>query len=122
MTALSRPAGSATSRWRRAEGHGQVTRRRSDGPLAGEPALVLLASPEPVDSKVETRRQPERPGHQCGARAGAGRKGDCSLSNYAVLSGHPDYFNVTVDDDEGEKQRQIIDVIMSSSFTVSAAR
>ena len=52
-------------------------------------------------------------------RAGSG---DCSLSNYAVLSGHPDYLNVTVDHDEGEKQRQIIDVIMSSSFTVSAAR
>ena len=48
--------------------------------------------------------------------------GDCSLSNYAVLTGHRDYFNVTVDHDDGDKQRQIIDVIMASFFTVSAAR
>ena len=40
-------------------------------------------------------------------------KGDCSLSNYALLTGHPDYLNVTVDHDEREKQRKIIDVIMS---------
>ena len=40
-------------------------------------------------------------------------KGDCSLSNYTLLTGHPNYFNVTVDDDESDKQRKIIDVIMA---------
>jgi hypothetical protein len=49
-------------------------------------------------------------------------RGDCSLSNYAVLTGHPDYFNVTVDHGEGEKQRKIIDAIITGFSTVSAAR
>jgi hypothetical protein len=40
-------------------------------------------------------------------------KGDCSLSNYALLIGHPDYFNVTVDKDEGDKQLKIIDAILA---------
>ena len=39
--------------------------------------------------------------------------GDCSLSNYALLTGHADYLNVTVDHDERDKQRKIIDVIMA---------
>ena len=40
-------------------------------------------------------------------------KGDCSLSNYAFLTGHANYFNVTVDTDEGDKQRKIIDAILA---------
>jgi hypothetical protein len=40
-------------------------------------------------------------------------RGDCSLSNYALLSDHPSYINVTVGYGEGEKQRKIVDVVMS---------
>jgi hypothetical protein len=47
--------------------------------------------------------------------------GDCSLSNYSVLTGHKDYFYITVDHNDAEKQRKIIDTIMSSFFTVAAS-
>lgn len=84
-----------------------------DGPLAGERTLVLLTSPVPVTATSRTRAdalaarginavvEPVREG-----------KGDCSLSNYTLLIGHSDYFNVTVDKDEGEKQMRIIDEIL----------
>jgi hypothetical protein len=84
------------------------------GPLAGDRSLVLLASAAPVTTNAEARAtdlnakginaviEPVREG-----------KGDCSFSNYALLSGHPEYFNVTVDEGEGDKQRQIIDAILA---------
>jgi hypothetical protein len=82
------------------------------GPLASERNLVLLTSAEPVSATAESR-----------ARALAEKgvnamieivsKGDCSLSNDTLLTGHPDYLNVTVDHDQRNVQRQIIDVIMA---------
>jgi hypothetical protein len=85
-----------------------------DGPLAGERALVLLTSAAPVSttSKTEAAELAAR-GINAVIESVSEGKGDCSLSNYAVLSGHEDYFNVTVDKDERDKQRKIIDVIMA---------
>jgi hypothetical protein len=101
----------------------KVASKDPDGPLAGEHALLLLAASEPVDESMKTRMQ---------ALAGRGLNvvlepvregnGDCSLSNYAVLSGHDDYFNVTVHHDEGEKQRKMIEAVMTGFPTVSASR
>lgn len=92
-----------------------------DGPLAGERALVLLTSPVPVSTTSETRAEElASKGVNALIERVAENKGDCSLSNYTLLSGHPDYMNVTVDSDEAEKQRKIIDVIMSErSATVA---
>lgn len=85
-----------------------------DGPLAGERTLVLLTSPVPVTTAAEARAEelaakginaiiePVREG-----------KGDCSLSNYALLTGRPGYFNVTVDEDESDKQLKIIEAILA---------
>ena len=94
-----------------------------DGPLAGDRALVLLTSVVPVTTNAEARAdelnakginaviEPVREG-----------KGDCSLSNYALLIGHPEYFNVTVDKDEGDKQRQIIDAILAKPTQTAATQ
>lgn len=49
-------------------------------------------------------------------------RGDCSLSNYAVLSGHEGYINVTVHHDEGEKQRGIMEAILGGAPTLAASR
>ena len=85
-----------------------------DGPLAGDYALVLLAVADESDPVAKARTaalsagginvvlEPVRKG-----------RGDCSLSNFAVLTGNANYFNVTVDHDESEKQRQMVDAIMS---------
>lgn len=84
-----------------------------DGPLAGDRTLVLLTSPVPVSATSRARAdalaarginavvEPIREG-----------SGDCSLSNYTLLIGHPDYFNVTVDKGEGDKQIRIIEEIL----------
>ncbi len=82
------------------------------GPLAGDHTLVLLTSADPIATAAESR-----------ARALAAKgintmiervgKGDCSLSNYTLLTGHPDYLNVTVDTDQRDTQRKIIDAIMA---------
>ena len=48
-------------------------------------------------------------------------RGDCSLSNYAVLSGHSAYLNVTADHDAGEKQRRIVGIVMGSFGSVAAS-
>ena len=49
-------------------------------------------------------------------------KGDCSLSNYALLTGHSKYFNVTVDKDEGDKQQKIIDAILAPPLQTAATQ
>lgn len=102
----------------------KVTRsKRSGSELADDHTLVLLAALDPADASVKDR---------VAKLSGAGihvivehvrkERSDCSLSNYAVLTGHIQYFNVTVDHDGGEKQRGIIDAIMSTSSTVVVAR
>ena len=96
----------------------------SDGPLAGDGALVLLATVEPVAASVTNRMdalsanglnvvlEKIRSGH-----------GDCSLSNYVALSGNPDYFNVTVDHDEGARQQAMVRALLASAMpSVSASR
>jgi hypothetical protein len=84
------------------------------GELAGERNLVLLASIIPVTATSKSRAAAlNAKGMNVmieGIRDGSG---DCSLSNYALLTGHPDYLNVTVDHDERDRQRKIIDVIMA---------
>lgn len=84
-----------------------------DGPLAGERALVLLTSPVPVTTTAAARAADlAAKGINAVIEGVQEGKGDCSLSNYALLTGHADYLNVTVDHDERDKQKKIIDVIM----------
>ena len=85
-----------------------------NGPLAGERKLVLLTSPIPVSATSKSRAAAlSAKGINVDDRADRKDSGDCSLSNYTLLSGIPDYLNVTVDHDERDKQRKIIDVIMA---------
>lgn len=84
-----------------------------EGPLAGDRALVLLTSPVPVSTTSETRAKALAAKGVNAMIELVGKTGDCSLSNYALLTGHPDYLNVTVDHDERDKQRKIIDAIMA---------
>jgi hypothetical protein len=92
-----------------------------DGPLAGEHALVLLAAREPVAPAVEDRMtRLSAKGVNVVLEPVKDDRGDCSLSNYVVLTGHPDYFNITVHHDEAEKQRLLIDAILASFPTLAA--
>jgi hypothetical protein len=85
-----------------------------DGPLAGERTLVLLTSPIPVSATAVARAEElNAKGINAVIEPVREGKGDCSLSNYALLIGHPDYLNVTVDDDERDKQLKIIDAILA---------
>lgn len=93
-----------------------------DGPLAGDHALVLLAASD-LDDPISVSRAValnEKGINVVLERAQKG-SGDCSLSNFAVLTGNPNYFNVTVHHDEAEKQRRIVDVLMGGrSETVAS--
>jgi hypothetical protein len=93
-----------------------------DGPLAGDHALVLLATPD-LDDPLSASRAAAL--NEKGVNVVLERvqedRGDCSLSNFAVLTGNPNYFNVTVHHDEAEKQRRIVDILMSGrSETVAS--
>ncbi len=84
------------------------------GPLAGPRNVVLLVSPIPVTATSETRAAAlNARGINVMIEGVRDEEGDCSLSNYALLTGHGDYLNVTVDHGERDRQRQIIDVIMA---------
>ena len=91
----------------RAEGHAGGARRRSERPARRRPQR-WCCSPRPTPVTRRWRAAPERsPAKGINAMIErVAKKGDCSLSNYALLTGHPDYLNVTVDDDEGDKQTQ----------------
>ena len=94
-----------------------------DGPLAGDRALVLLTSAVPVTTNAEARAEElNAKGINAVIEPVREGKGDCSLSNYALLVGHPQYFNVTVDKDEGEKQLRIIDAILAKPGQTVAAQ
>jgi hypothetical protein len=83
-------------------------------PLAGERSLVLLVSPIPVTATSETRAAAlNARGINVMIEGIRDEKGDCSLSNYALLTGHSDYLNVTVDQGQRDVQRQIVDIIMA---------
>ncbi len=85
-----------------------------DGPLAGEHDLVLIAAKDLDDPTAASRMQTL---HDEGINVVLERvkAGDCSLSNFAVLTDYPNYFNVTVDHGEGEKQMRIVDILMSGN-------
>ncbi len=84
------------------------------GPLAGDRSLVLLVAPVSVTATAEARAKAlSARGINALIENVDKKKGDCSLSNYAVLTGHGDYLNITVDAGERDKQRKIIDVIMA---------
>lgn len=94
-----------------------------DGPLAGDRALVLLAALEPVATATETRMDElSRKGINVVLEPVAKDRGDCSLSNYAVFSGHGTYLNVTVDADEGEKLRKILDALLASPAAIASSQ
>jgi hypothetical protein len=95
--------------------------KNQDGPLAGPDALVLLAAVEPVGAEVD-RRMVELRGKGVNTVLEQVRRGqgDCSLADYVVLDGRADYFNVTVDANEADKQRRIIDVLMKAQPAVAA--
>jgi hypothetical protein len=94
----------------------------ADGPLAGDYALVLLAASDLDDPTAESRAAVlNGKGVNVVLERVDKDRGDCSLSNYAVLIDNPNYFNVTVGDDEGGKQLKIIDELMSGrSDTVAS--
>jgi hypothetical protein len=93
-----------------------------DGSLAGTHALVLLAAAALDDPTAEGRTAIlNKEGINVVLERVQKDHGDCSLSNFAVLIDNPNYFNVTVHEDEGEKQLRIIDVLMKDrSETVAS--
>jgi hypothetical protein len=94
-----------------------------DSKLAGDRNLVLLAATDLDDTGLKsTVANLSGRGVNVIVEPVRGKTGDCSLSNYSVLTEHKKYFNVTVDQDGGETQREIIDAIMSGFTTVSALR
>ena len=93
----------------------------ADGPFADPHTLVLLAAADPSTPAIADRAAKLNAAGINVILEPVGREtADCSLSNHVVLSGHPAYFNVTVDHDAGEQQRRIVDTIISSFFPVVA--
>jgi hypothetical protein len=94
-----------------------MDKQPSDDPnasLAGDQTLVLMTSPVPVTTTAEsTANELNAKGINAIIEPVNEGKGDCSLSNYAFLSGHVNYFNVTVGKDEGEKQQKLIEAILA---------
>ena len=93
-----------------------------DGPLAGDHTIVLLTALEPVPAAIEARgRELAGDGLNVIIEPVREGRGDCSLSNFAVLSGHAGYYNVTVDHDDGDAQRRIVDILMGQAGSVAAS-
>jgi hypothetical protein len=94
-----------------------------DSELASDYALVLVTAAEPAGPAVE-RQMAELSGKGLNVvlETVAEGEGDCSLSNYAVLAGHPTFMNVTVHHDEAKKQRKMLEAVLASTPAVSAAR
>jgi len=91
------------------------------GDLAGEHSLVLLAAADPSEQAVQDWAEGlSGKGVNVVVEPVSAKSADCSLSNFAVLAGQRNYFNVTVDKDDGDAQRRIVELIMSSFFTVAA--
>jgi hypothetical protein len=85
--------------------------------------LVLLASLDAESAAIERRAQSlSEMGINVVIEPVRKDRGDCSLSNDVVLSGHPAYFNITADAEDGAKQRLIIDAIMAGFSTIAASR
>jgi hypothetical protein len=92
-----------------------------DGELAGKHSLVLLAAADLNEPAVETWAEGlSAKGVNVVVEPVSQKAADCSLSNFAVLAGQSNYFNVTVDKDDGEAQRRIVELIMSSFFKLAA--
>ncbi|HWT30824.1 MAG TPA: hypothetical protein VN240_07335, partial [Propylenella sp.] len=93
----------------------------ADSELAGDHSLVLLAAADANEPAVETWAEGlSGKGVNVVVEPVSAKSADCSLSNFAVLAGQRNYFNVTVDKDDGDAQRRIVELIMSSFFTVAA--
>jgi hypothetical protein len=85
-----------------------------EGPLAGDRTLVLLTALQSETAAAEQVADGlNAAGINVVIEAVKEKAGDCSLSNFAVLSGHERFVNVTVDEDEGDKQQKIVDAVMS---------
>jgi hypothetical protein len=96
----------------------KMARHPSDdpgGPLAGDRALVLLTSLKDVTTTSDALAESL---NAMGINAVLERveegKGDCSLSNHALLTDHASFFNITVDDGEGEKQTKLINAVLGA--------
>jgi hypothetical protein len=84
---------------------------------------VLMTSPVPVTTTTEsTADELNAKGINAVIEPVKEGKGDCSLSNFAFLSGHPKYFNVTVGKDEGEKQLKLIEAILAPPLQTAATQ
>jgi hypothetical protein len=93
-----------------------------DSALAGDRNIVLLVSGAPIDATTARRAAAlSAKGINVMVEKVTG-EGDCSLSNFALLSGHPDYFNVTVDHGASDVQRGIVDVLMAGRNETVAAQ
>lgn len=94
-----------------------------DGPLANEYALVLLAASDLDDPTAASRTAVlNKAGINVVLERVREGRGDCSLSNYAVLTGRSNYFNVTVNHDEGDIQMGIVETLMSGSSETVASQ
>jgi hypothetical protein len=93
-----------------------------DGSLASEYALVLLTVSDFDDATAASRTAVlNKAGINVVLERVRKGRGDCSLSNYAVLTGRSNYFNVTVNHDEGDIQGRIVEVLMNGrSETVAS--
>ncbi len=95
-----------------------VASEKADSDLASDHDLVLLSA---IDADLPQAKERANTLAQQGVNviieAVSKKSYDCSLSNYAALTGNTNYFNLTVDADEGDKQRRMVDVIMASFFS-----
>ena len=95
-----------------------VPSEKADSNLASDFDLVLLATIETDRARIEGRAATlAQQGVNVIVELVSKKSYDCSLSNFAALSGNNEYFNVTVDAKAGDKQRRIVDLIMASFFT-----
>ena len=104
-----------------AQGVRKLEASDKDGPFAYPHTLVLLAALD-INAPPITDRAAKLNAAGINVVLEPVRRetADCSLSNDVLLTGHHNYFNVTVDDDGGWHQRQIIETIMMTFFPIAA--
>lgn len=92
-----------------------VPAETTGGDRGGSPDLVLLAATASDRLQAEARAKAlARQGVNVIIESVDKQRYDCSLSNYAAITGYTNYFNVTVDPGEGDKQRRMVDTITAS--------
>lgn len=86
--------------------------------LAGDADLVLLAATASDRLRAEARAKAlAQKGVNVIIESVGKERYDCSLSNYAAMTGGTNYFNVTIDPGESDKQRKMVDMIVASFGT-----